>query len=147
MAASRPLAWRLPWTEEEPGGPWPMGCRESGTAEVTEHARRRLAETKPLLPASRRSASVSITVWATPDYSLAASTETSPSNTRSPPPLPPGLYWQQSVCVYSSQAVPGRELLSKAGFQVLSDAWCFSEILIFPVPLVVFLYNGIIYFH
>lgn len=40
-----------PWTEGLAGrGPW--GRRESGTAEVTEHARRRLAETKPLLPVS-----------------------------------------------------------------------------------------------
>ena len=31
------LAWRIPWTEE-PGGLQPMGCKESDTTEVTEHA-------------------------------------------------------------------------------------------------------------
>ena len=61
-------------------GPW--GRRESDTTEVTKHARRRLTETKPWLPVpASHSAFVSIAVWATPDYSLAASAETSPSNT------------------------------------------------------------------
>ena len=45
------LAQRIPWTEE-PGRLQSMGHKESDTAEVTEHARRRLAETKPLLPVS-----------------------------------------------------------------------------------------------
>ena len=32
------LAWRSPWTEEEPGKLQSMGCKESDTTEVTEHA-------------------------------------------------------------------------------------------------------------
>ena len=31
------LAWKLSWTED-PGGPQFIGCKESGTPEMTEHS-------------------------------------------------------------------------------------------------------------